>query len=89
MFSNTYRHSIPGFGSNWFQFWPADRCLLLSHQALTTVLESRASLLPILRPRLGACTDRPASVHEKAKALVPVDLRSCRLSSPMNLSVDE
>jgi hypothetical protein len=23
-FSNTYRHSTPGFGSNWFQFQPAD-----------------------------------------------------------------
>jgi hypothetical protein len=23
-FSNTYRHRIPGFGSNWFQYHPAD-----------------------------------------------------------------
>jgi hypothetical protein len=50
-FSNTYRDSIPGFGSNWFQFWSADRCLFQSRQALTTVLESRASLPRIVRPR--------------------------------------
>ena len=90
MFSNTYWYSVPGFGSNWFQFWSADRCLVLSRQALTTVLESRASLPRIVRPRLGfgACMDLPVWVHENAKANaeVPVDLRPCCLSPPGNLS---
>jgi hypothetical protein len=27
MFSKTCRHSVPSFGSNWFQFQPADKCL--------------------------------------------------------------
>jgi hypothetical protein len=27
IFSNTYRHSSPGFGSNWFQFRLAENCL--------------------------------------------------------------
>ena len=28
LFSKTYRHSIPRFGSNWFQFQPANTCLV-------------------------------------------------------------
>jgi hypothetical protein len=28
MFSKTCRHSVPSFGSNWFQFQPADKCLM-------------------------------------------------------------
>jgi len=28
LFSTAYRHSIPGFGSNWFQFQPANTCLV-------------------------------------------------------------
>ena len=73
MFSITYRHSIPGFGSNWFQFWPADSCLIASSVRHSPQLNS---LLQIVRPNVygsssgflhGSRRTAMVWVHEHAK----------------------
>jgi hypothetical protein len=44
MFSNTYRPSISGFGSNWFQYWPADVVSPVPRQAPTSLV-----FIPLIR----------------------------------------
>jgi hypothetical protein len=44
VFSKTCRHSVPGFGSNWFQFQPADKCLV--RRSVRRSITGCSSLIP-------------------------------------------
>src|SRR5579862_2030411 len=85
MFSDTYRPSISGFGSNWFQFRPADSCLtatsvMRSLQLISLLQKSAPKCVWFFYGVLGRCRSdglwyRSVRMRKKAKKVVPAVTR--------------